>query len=64
MAVISPLVFEKIPHSVCAQHYQQQLTSPQPGSPAEWIEDLFLQLLYQAIEEKLDNSQFDGDAWQ
>ena len=62
MAVISPFVFEKIPTQYVRQHYQQQITSPPPGSPAGRIEAPFLQMLYQAIEGKLDNSHFDVDA--
>lgn len=44
------------------QHYQQQLTTPQQGLPTEIVENKFLQMLYQAIEEQLDNSGFDVDS--
>lgn len=43
-------------------HYQQQLTIPHPQPPADRVEDKFLQLIYQAIEKQLDNSEFDVDA--
>ncbi len=44
------------------QHYQQPLTSPQPGLPVETVANKFLHSLYHAIEEQLDNSGLDVDS--
>jgi DNA-binding response OmpR family regulator len=44
------------------QYYQQHLSSPQGTIPVETVQDKFLQMLYQAIDAQLDNSDFDVDA--
>lgn len=41
------------------QHHRQQLTIPNPHPPIDRVEDKFLQLIYRAIENQLDNSEFD-----
>ncbi|MDQ4141134.1 MAG: ATP-binding protein, partial [Bacteroidota bacterium] len=43
------------------QYYQQQLSSPEVVSPMESVQDKFLQMLYQVLEDQLDNSKFDVD---
>jgi signal transduction histidine kinase/DNA-binding response OmpR family regulator len=44
------------------QRYQQQLSTLQAELPTGMVENKFLQMLYQAIEEQLDNSGFDVDS--
>jgi DNA-binding response OmpR family regulator len=44
------------------QRYQQQSAIPQAVLPTEKAENSFLGMLYQAIEEQLDNSGFDVDS--
>jgi DNA-binding response OmpR family regulator len=43
------------------EHYQQQLSLPEPTTAVEMVQDKFLQTLYQALDAQLDNSKFDVD---